>query len=145
MDKGVKILISLIIIFFIVITLSVFALSEAQNNPGINLKKIGEIMPKSGSNTPSGSGGNGGGGGSSVTNIYNIYNVTNVIKENEGSRKEEKAKPEEASGGSKITGAIIGTGKQLLSGWKLIATISIIAGVFVVIMIRKTIIRIKKK
>lgn len=114
-------------------------ITEPLNSYGITLDKTGENIPnsnqqKSDSKTTSSS------SSSSSKKITNVYNTYNTIEQKQETSSEEGII---RLSNSKITGAV--TGSNLLSGGSFVIILSLFTGLFALIIISRTILKVKKK
>ena len=120
--------------FIMLETLSTYGASTTttgESNPNTNQQSNSQESSSSSSESSSGD--------SSVTNVYNTY-ITEEIKDEEDKQNKDELINLNKPG---ITGGIIGTG--LFSNWMFIIILGIFMGLFVVFIISKTIIKLKKR
>ena len=105
------------------------ALKTGENNPSVNNQQVSATPPSTGGNI----------GESSITNIYNTY-VTNGNNTPAGANSDNGNNKESSS--AVITGGVIGS---LLSSGSIIILTGLLAGLFILFIISKTIIKLKKR
>ena len=70
---------------------------------------------------------------------------TNEQTSTTSSASENKEIESEETGISKITGAIIGAGDGLLSGWQLVTVFALLAGMFIAFVVSRTMLKMKDR